>query len=213
MKNILFYLSIILFLSNCREDDQGTTEIFGVVKDFYSEENTPNVIIWLQNIINDPSNPQFVQSNPYDSKLLIDFIACDSAGYFSSIITGLKKGTYKIVLLNDTMISVEAYNIEIGRQNQIDMLVKRLFYFRLNIKNLNNQYDKIVVDINNDQKIISNFHFIGYAIDTSVILGLIPDIECEISYNLYTEEQFFLSKDTILYLARENDTLYHLIEY
>lgn len=199
---ILGFIIIVLFLViSCDNTKPQITRISGVVLDYYSGSEIPNVNVRIRNTSQDPSQQQLMTSNPYESTQIIGLIPCDFEGHFFTQFENLPNADIKLVLYTDTLISVESYDILVGGQNNFEVKVKKLVDFKVKLKNVNPKVSSIRLDINNEDKVVEYRDLESIERDSAWNTKLIYYSDCNFKLNINHIDLGNFVIDTTIYIS------------
>jgi len=179
-KKVIIMLFFTMTLVSCHKKEKPTV-IEGNVKDFYTQNIIPNVILHIASRGN-PTDPH-IQPSIYNQAAWVDNIQVNSNGQFSYETEALSNQSYDLILINDSLISSNIYHITSYTKNTFTVLTKKLRNLKLHLINQNNIYNKAIFYIYQDpfsKSIIIN----GTSNDTVIFDKVIPDNSYQIHYTL-----------------------------
>jgi len=173
-------------LSSCsKENRQESTLIKGSVKEVASLTRVSNVEVKLveNNCMERFGSPKYL---PYNAVFIIDTITVDDQGEFEMSFPNLNpESDYCLIVYNDSLVS-DVYKIGVNQVNSFEILVRKLGFMNLNVKNITRKYKGIIGLVDN-YLIRDGYKLEGDLVDTLLVFRLIPG-NCKLSYHLFINE-------------------------
>jgi hypothetical protein len=200
---LVSYLAIFAFLilaASCKDEKNYDTLISGTVRDFYTNETISNVGIHIleQGIV--PSKELIQMLDALKPYCWVHTVNTDTNGNFTVSFNDLESDYCRVIAYNDTFISKECYDIQIGTATDTIVYVQRLKPLQIHAWNQQNIYNRLnlglyvdsdsdIYNVNLAHTLGGSYSVFGYDADTVIFHRVLSGGQTLLYYSLFRDSQ------------------------